>query len=155
MQEDFIPFKSIGLCFSGGGYRATFFSLGVVSYFEKIQYKNASLAKNIEAFSTVSGGTLLGVAYTKAVQNSNFDFKSFFQKFHSSFEPENDQLLQTAIAKLNDDEIWNANPHKKRSLINAFALTYADMDIFQGEFSHFEKFFFWTSISFSKHRNVW
>ncbi|QHI35174.1 hypothetical protein IMCC3317_05200 [Kordia antarctica] len=138
MHEDFIPFKSIGLCFSGGGYRATFFSLGVVSYFEKIQYQNASLAKNVEAFSTVSGGTLLGVAYTKAVQDPSFDFKSFFQKFYTSFEPENDKLLKTAIGKLGNDEVWKANPHKKRSLINAFALTYADMDIFKGEFSHFE-----------------
>jgi len=138
MTEDFIPFKSIGLCFSGGGYRATFFSLGVVSYFEKIHYQNAPLAKNIEAFSTVSGGTLFGVAYTKAVQDPNFDFKTFFQTFYNSFEPQNDKLLKTAIGKLNDDNVWKANPHKKRSLINAFALTYADMDIYKGSFDIFK-----------------
>ncbi len=137
MTEDFIPFKSIGLCFSGGGYRATFFSLGVVSYFEKIHYQNAPLAKNIEAFSTVSGGTLFGVAYTKAVQESNYDFKTFFQTFYDSFEPQNDKLLKTAIAKLSDDNVWKANPHKKRSLINAFALTYAEMDIYKDSFEMF------------------
>lgn len=138
MQEDFIPFRSIGLCFSGGGYRATFFSLGVVSYLEKIQYKNKSLLNNVEAISTVSGGTLFGVAYSKAAQHDDFDFKSFFKEFYNSFEPTKDKLLETAIAKLNDDNVWKANPHKKRSLINAFALTYAGMDIYKGDFSTFE-----------------
>ncbi|WP_430408406.1 patatin-like phospholipase family protein [Kordia sp.] len=139
MQEDFIPFRSIGLCFSGGGYRATFFSLGVVSYLEKIQYQNKSLLKNVEAISTVSGGTLFGVAYSKAAQKDDFDFKKFFQQFYNSFEPTKDKLLETAIGKLNDDNVWKVNPHKKRSLINAFALTYADMEIYKGDFSHFEK----------------
>ena len=32
MQDKFTPFRNIGLCFSGGGYRATFFSLGAASY---------------------------------------------------------------------------------------------------------------------------
>ncbi|WP_298516297.1 patatin-like phospholipase family protein [uncultured Kordia sp.] len=137
MSKDFIPFKSIGLCFSGGGYRATFFSLGVVSYLEKIQYQNHSLVDNVEAVSTVSGGTLFGVAYSKAVQDPNFDFKTFFQKFYTNFEPGKDKLLETAIAKLSDDQVWRDNPHKKRSLINAFALTYAEMDIYKDDFKIF------------------
>ncbi|WP_046758894.1 patatin-like phospholipase family protein [Kordia jejudonensis] len=139
MQEEFIPFRSIGLCFSGGGYRATFFSLGVVSYLEKIHYQNKPLLQNVEAISTVSGGTLFGVAYTKAAQEEGFEFKNFFQNMYNSFEPTKDKLLETAIAKLNDDAVWKANPHKKRSLINAFALTYADMDIYKGDFSLYEK----------------
>ncbi|MBC8754987.1 patatin-like phospholipase family protein [Kordia sp. YSTF-M3] len=139
MQEDFIPFESIGLCFSGGGYRATFFSLGVVSYLEKIQYKNAALVKKVEAISTVSGGTLFGVAYSKAAIKNDYEFKKFFSDFYKAFEAENDKLLQTAIAKLSNDEVWKKNPHKKRSLINAFALTYADMDIYKGDFKTFEK----------------
>ncbi|AXG71263.1 patatin-like phospholipase [Kordia sp. SMS9] len=139
MSKDFIPFKSIGLCFSGGGYRATFFSLGVVSYLHKIQYQGSALINNVEAVSTVSGGTLFGVAYSKAVQDPNFDFETFFQKFYANFDPEKDKLLQTAIAKLSNDQVWKDHPHKKRSLINAFALTYADMDIYQGDFGLFAK----------------
>lgn len=138
MQEDFIPLKSIGLCFSGGGYRATFFSLGVVSYLSKIQFKNKALIHNVEAISTVSGGTLFGVAYAKAAQEPDFNFETFFKKFYNLFEPSKDQLLATAIAKLNDDTIWK-NSHKKRTLINAFALTYADMDIYKGNFELFEE----------------
>ncbi|MEM6722016.1 MAG: patatin-like phospholipase family protein [Bacteroidota bacterium] len=139
MIKNLIPFKSIGLCFSGGGYRATFFSLGVVSYLHKIQYQNRPLADNVEAISTVSGGTLFGVAYAKATQDANFDFETFFKQFYTKFEPEKDNLLESAIQKLSDDRVWKDNPHKKRSLINAFALTYAEMEIYKGKFGLFDK----------------
>ncbi|SNR35210.1 patatin-like phospholipase family protein [Lutibacter flavus] len=139
MEDDFKPFKSIGLCFSGGGYRATFFALGVVSYLNKINYKESSLLENVEAISTVSGGTLLGVAYSKAAQEPDFNFESFFKEFYNLFESSNDKLLETAISKLEDDAVWEKHPYKKRSLINAFALTYAEMDIFKGDFKPFEK----------------
>ena len=135
--KDFIPFDSIGLCFSGGGYRATFFALGVVSYYDKIQYQGKPLLDHVEAISTVSGGTLFGVAYSKASQQKDFDFQTFFNEFYNNFTPENDKLLETAIAKLGDDQVWKDNPHKKRSLINAFALTYADMDVYKGSFDMF------------------
>jgi len=138
MEEDFKPFESIGLCFSGGGYRSTFFALGVVSYLNKIKFKESSLLENVEAISTVSGGTLLGVAYSKAVKEPNFKFELFFKKFYSLFEPSNDKLLETAINKLNDDAVWKEHSHKKRSLVNAFALTYAEMGIFNGDFKSFE-----------------
>ena len=64
-------------------------------------------------------------------------YEPFFKKMYEKFEPANDKLLETAIAKLGDDEVWKKNPHKKRSLINAFALTYADMDIYKGSFTMF------------------
>ncbi len=139
MKNDFKPFESIGLCFSGGGYRATFFGLGVISYLNKINYQESTLLNNVEAISTVSGGTLLGVAYAKATQEPDFNFQEFYTTFYNLFEPENDQLLATAIKKFEDDEVWKQHPHKKRSLINAFALTYADMDIYKGSFELFEK----------------
>ncbi|WP_308992783.1 patatin-like phospholipase family protein [Mariniflexile litorale] len=139
MGDNFIPFKSIGLCFSGGGYRATFFALGVVSYLDKIKYQNGTLLENVEAISTVSGGTLLGIAYAKAAQEPDFNFKAFFKTFYNRFEPVNDTLLETAIQKLEDDTVWESHPNKKRSLINAFALTYADMDLFKGNFEPFKK----------------
>jgi predicted acylesterase/phospholipase RssA len=132
------PFQNIGLCFSGGGYRATFFALGVISYLDQVSYKNKSLLKSVKALSTVSGGTLTGVAYAKAVQESNYDFKTFFKQFYETFTPNNDVLLETAIGKLENDTVWKANPYKKRSLINAFALTYQDMPLFEGSFQHFK-----------------
>lgn len=138
MEEKFEPFENIGLCFSGGGYRATFFALGVASYLNKIQYKEKPLLNNVEAISSVSGGSLLGVAYAKAVQDPNFKFDSFYKTFYASFTPEADKLLENAVSKLEDNSIWVKNPHKKRSLINAFALTYSDMDLFKGDFEMFE-----------------
>ncbi|MCW5519425.1 patatin-like phospholipase family protein [Aureitalea sp. L0-47] len=136
---NFKPFESIGLCFSGGGYRATFFALGVISYLNKVKYKDSNLLKKTEAMSTVSGGTLLGVAYAKAAQDPDLDFGDFFREVYNTFKPENDKLLETAIKKLEDDAVWKDNPHKKRSLINAFALTYAEMDLYSGAFELFRE----------------
>ena len=139
MANNFKPFESIGLCFSGGGYRATFFALGVLSYLDNVTFKNKSLLKSVKAISTVSGGTLTGVGYAKAVQERGYDFKAFFKTFYNTFTPENDTLLETAISKLEDNSVWKANPYKKRSLINAFALAYAEMPVFEGSFEHFKE----------------
>lgn len=138
-NQIFKPFENIGLCFSGGGYRATFFALGILSYLDHVTYKDKSLLKSVKALSTVSGGTLTGVAYAKAVQSSGYNFKPFFKTFYDTFTPENDVLLETAIAKLEDDTVWKTNPYKKRSLINAFALTYAEMPVFKGSFENFKE----------------
>jgi hypothetical protein len=139
MKENFKPFENIGLCFSGGGYRASFFALGILSYLDHISYKGKSLLNSVKAISTVSGGTLTGVGYARALQSEDYNFKSFYKTFYTEFTPENDILLATAISKLEDDTIWKANPYKKRSLINAFALTYAEMHVFEGSFENFKK----------------
>lgn len=139
MSGNFDPFDKIGLCFSGGGYSATFFALGVLSYLDNVKYKDKSILKSVKALSTVSGGTLTGVGYAKAVQSPDYDFKAFFKSFYHTFTPKNDKLLETAIAKLEDDKVWESNTYKKRSLINAFALTYAEMPLFKGSFEQFEK----------------
>ncbi|PCJ94779.1 MAG: hypothetical protein COA50_10320 [Flavobacteriaceae bacterium] len=138
MPEKFSPFKNIGLCFSGGGYRATFYSLGIVSYLNHVQFKGKPLLENVTALSSVSGGTLLAVAYAKAAQDLKHDFNTFYMEFYNTFDPKNDKLLETAIEKLEDDEVWKTNSYKTRSLINAFALTYMEMPVFKGAFSIFE-----------------
>ena len=138
-SNDFKPFEGIGLCFSGGGYRATFFALGVVSYLNKIAYQSKPLLNYVRAISSVSGGTILATGYAKFAQQSNPDFKPFFKHFYDTFRPENDKLLETAVDKLKDDSVWKKHPYKKRSLINAFALTYAEMDLFEGDFTIFKE----------------
>ncbi len=40
--------KSIGLCFSGGGYRAAAFSLGVLSYLNKLKYNENLIITNLK-----------------------------------------------------------------------------------------------------------
>jgi hypothetical protein len=138
MSKKFEPFENIGLCFSGGGYRATFYSLGIISYLNHIQFKGKPLLEFVEALSSVSGGTLLAVAYAKSAQEKNHSFNKFYKNFYKTFNPKNDKLLETAIKKLENNEVWKTNAYKTRSLINAFALTYSEMEIFKGDFSIFE-----------------
>ncbi|MDC8004342.1 patatin-like phospholipase family protein [Aureisphaera galaxeae] len=133
-----VPFDGIGLCFSGGGYRATFFALGVISYLHRIQYKNQSLLSKARAVSSVSGGTLLAVAYSKAAQSPDFDFAKFYSGFYNQFTPENDTLLKDAVDKLENPNVWKQHSYKKQSIINAFALTYAEMDVFKGGFGVYD-----------------
>jgi hypothetical protein len=135
MPENFTPFKNIGLCFSGGGYRATFFSLGAAAYLDKAIYKDEPLLKNVIALSTVSGGTLFGVAFAKAVTTPNFKFDDFYAEMYNTFNPAKDILLQSALAKLLNKKVWDSNTHKRQSLINAFALNYSEMPLFSGLFS--------------------
>lgn len=50
--------KSIGLCLSGGGFRASFYHIGILA-----QMAEKGLLRQVEVISTVSGGSILGVAY--------------------------------------------------------------------------------------------
>lgn len=50
--------KSIGLAFSGGGYRASGFHLGVLDMLSRLQ-----LLDRVKGLSTVSGGTITGAYY--------------------------------------------------------------------------------------------
>ncbi len=50
--------KGIGLCLSGGGFRASFYHIGILA-----QMAEKGLLRKVEVISTVSGGSILGVAY--------------------------------------------------------------------------------------------
>jgi predicted acylesterase/phospholipase RssA len=66
----------IALCFSGGGYRAAAFHLGVLAYLDRIQ-----LLPHVEILSTVSGGTLAGLTYAYALKKKK-SFEEFYKTFH-------------------------------------------------------------------------
>jgi len=123
-------FGSIALTFSGGGYRASTFALGILSYFNHVQFKNKPLLENVKGLSTVSGGTLTGATYAcNAAEDKYFD--AFYEYFYQILDE--DKLLGIALEKLDSEVLWE-NSHKKRSLINAFALAYAELltdDTFQ------------------------
>ena len=53
----------IALTFSGGGYRAAAFHLGVLSYLHSVKLDNGTLLDHIHAMSTISGGTITGLRY--------------------------------------------------------------------------------------------
>lgn len=115
-----VPFESIGLCFSGGGYRASAFSLGVLSYLNQINYSGSSLLEKVVAISTVSGGTITG-GYYASCEAKGIPFSTFFADFYAFLNE--DKLLDTAFCYMEDDDFWN-NTSKKKSLINAFSLAY-------------------------------
>lgn len=115
-------FENIALAFSGGGFRAAAFSLGVLSYLNHFRWKEKSLLERVKGLSTVSGGTITGAAYAVAdAQSQPFDL--FFDKMHSFLE--GDEVLDAALSKMEDDSIWQGTD-KKHSLINAFALAYKE-----------------------------
>ncbi len=130
----FIPFQTIGLCFSGGGYRASAFALGVLSYLQRVTLNEKPLLENVDALSTVSGGTLTGVVYAVSQANGT-PFDQFFKSFYQFMK--DDKLTETAVNILKDDERWKVI-HKKRSLINSFALAYEEL-LVQGTFDFFEQ----------------
>lgn len=116
-------FQNIALTFSGGGYRAATFGLGVLSYFNQVKYDKKTLLEKVSALSTVSGGTICGATYSyyQAIGKS---FKEFYTDFYSTMNE--DQLLEIALQNFSDNKLWK-NTHKKRTLINAFALAYSEL----------------------------
>jgi predicted acylesterase/phospholipase RssA len=84
--------SGIALCFSGGGYRAAAFHLGVLAYLNRIQ-----LLPRVEILSTVSGGTLAGLAYAHSLKKKK-SFEDFYQGFREFLA--NVNLVQLSFAKL-------------------------------------------------------
>lgn len=72
----------IGIALSGGGYRATTYSLGVFSYLNHLQLDGKSLLQHVEALSTVSGGSITGITYAQSVKEGEL-FKEYFKRMHT------------------------------------------------------------------------
>jgi predicted acylesterase/phospholipase RssA len=83
---------NIGLCMSGGGYRAAAFHLGTLDYIDKL-----ALSKNLSAISTVSGGTFTGTKYViSLVEKQPFD--KFFSEYYFALKSTN--LLAEGLEEL-------------------------------------------------------
>ena len=137
MENEKLPlhlFENIALCFSGGGFRAAGYSLGILSYYNHVKLKGETLLSHVKGLSTVSGGTITGVSYANSlVAGETFDkFKDRLYQFLDKTD-----LLEVALLKLSDDVVWE-NSHKKRSLINAFAFSYKEL-VGEAEFGLFKK----------------
>jgi len=116
-------FENIALSFSGGGYRASAFGLGVLSYFKQVEFKGKPLLEHIKGLSSVSGGTLTGATYAYYMADGR-PFETFYNDLYRIHDE--DRLLSVALKKLDSEELWKAS-HKRRSLANAFALAYDDL----------------------------
>jgi Patatin-like phospholipase len=120
------PLDKIALSFSGGGFRATSFCLGNLSY---LNYRMVSddkgnqetLLSRVEFISSASGGSFsnLGYAYFLYSDKPFEDCYEALKKFMTGTD-----LLDTVLENLNDPKVWKKYPHKGRNLINAFAIAY-------------------------------
>jgi hypothetical protein len=134
-------FQNIALTISGGGFRASSFGLGILSYLNHTRFQGKPLLENVRGLSTVSGGTLTGATYACYMAKGS-SFLDFYNDFYRALVE--DKILDTAINKFSDKKIWKIS-HKNRSLINAFALTYEELltnstfaELRNGNISHLE-----------------
>lgn len=118
------PFSDIALTFSGGGFRAAAFSLGTLSYLNRIHWKgDETLLQQVKVVSTVSGGTIAGIAYSESLYQKQH-FNTFYKKLYTFLQ--HDTVLNKALEILEKDEVWEKS-HKRRTLINAFSIAYHDL----------------------------
>lgn len=122
-QKKLNLFENIALTFSGGGYRASTFSLGILSYFNDLEFKKGKLLDKVKGLSTVSGGTLTGATFSSDMANGK-TFSEFYTNFYAVLKE--DKLLGIALNKLETNKVWR-NSTKRRTLINAFALSYKEL----------------------------
>jgi len=121
------PFTNIAVSLSGGGYRATTFHLGALSYLNHQQFNGKSILEEVKIISTISGGTFTGAMYALRLAQG----KTFDDCFHDLYgHLSKDELVDLALHKLSKPRSW-ANPHKSKDLINAFSEVYNE-EFFEG-----------------------
>lgn len=114
------PLGKIAMSLSGGGYRATVFHLGSMSYLNSLKFKDKPLLQNVEMISTVSGGTITGVVYALGVAQGK-SFETIYEDLREQLAKVD--LLKDGFKMLGGERKWS-NDLKSRNLINAFALQY-------------------------------
>ena len=127
------PFRKIAMALSGGGFRASSFSIGAMSYLNRLKYRDAqgnerSLLDNVEFISSASGGSFPGILYS-AYTRKGLPFETAYKDILEFMRGET--LLEEVLAILGDDKEWEGG-EKSRNLINAFARIY-DRKLFKGE----------------------
>ena len=113
------PFQNIALSLSGGGFRATAFHLGTLTYLSSQKWLNVSLLERTRILSTVSAGTFVGIKYAASLKRGE-TLKDCYKSLHAFLSK--DDLVDEALTYLADDDNWNKEKH--RTLINAFAAMY-------------------------------
>ena len=117
--------KNIALAFSGGGFRAAAFSLGSLSYLNRLRYQGSNLLHNVKFISSTSGGSITNLLYSAGVYEGE-DFESFYQNESANITGQD--LIGAAMNNLNNvHTAWKGRPDKNVNLINAFSLEYDKM----------------------------
>ncbi|SDF63445.1 Patatin-like phospholipase [Mucilaginibacter pineti] len=129
------PFENIALAFSGGGFRAASFSLGVLSFLNTVTFDDETdelagqvLLQQVSYMSSASGGTIATTLYALYSARGN-SFGTFYSKLLTQLTGDN--LLKDSLKNLAGKKCWDKTSHKSRNIINAFALAY-NADLFEG-----------------------
>lgn len=118
---------NIALTFSGGGYRASSFSLGVLTYLDSVKIGDKSLLEHVVVLSTISGGTITGLKYAQGIKRG----ESMKEIYRSLYCFMNDiDLFYHCLGGLKNDS--SKKNKKNKSLITAIANVY-DEHLFKGE----------------------
>lgn len=129
------PLQKIALTCSGGGYRATTFHLGAMSYLQRLTFNGKPLLENVKLISTVSGGTITGAVYAVEKQKG----KTFVEIYHLLLgKLKSLDLVKIGISQLNPGTVWH-NPDKTKNLINAFAEQYDEHFTARATFAIFDE----------------
>jgi hypothetical protein len=117
------PFAHIALAFSGGGFRAASYGLGVLSFLNEVPFGKSDemLLQKVTYISSASGGTIPASIYAlHSVQGKTFDqfYKHLFENLEGTC------LMEEALQMLNNTKAWEDRPEKTRNIINSFAMAY-------------------------------
>lgn len=113
----------IGLTFSGGGYRAATFHLGVLSYLDSVKVEEHTLLEGVTALSTISGGTITGLRYMLGLSRG--------ESVHEIFRDLYDFLLNTDLVTLALDNLSVYGKEQQASLIRTMSGIY-NRELFKG-----------------------
>lgn len=107
----------IGISISGGGYRATSFGLGTLSYLNHLKDDNdINLLKSVIALSTVSGGSITGITYAQW-SKAGLKFEDYFNWLYSQITEFD--LIKHSISNYVENK-------EKNSLIEGFSSSYGN-----------------------------
>lgn len=113
------PFANLAISLSGGGFRATAFHLGLLSYLSTKSWQEITLLERTRILSTISAGSFTGIKYITTIKKGGTIkecYKSLYI-FMSRYD-----LVSESLRFLSDDANWKYG--LQRSLINSFAFTY-------------------------------
>lgn len=108
--------ESIGVCLSGGGFRAAAFHLGTLAYLHRV-----GLLPNVKLISTVSGGTFTGAKYAVSLVNHQ-PFDAFFRDYYTELS---EPRIFTEALRLLSSETPLPVPSKRKKLITCAAQSYS------------------------------
>ncbi|MBU8898213.1 patatin-like phospholipase family protein [Corallococcus sp. M34] len=114
------PLGPLALSLSGGGYRAATYHLGTLRFLHRV-----GLLGDVVGLSTVSGGTLTGLAWVSS-QLDGKSFPEFSEKYGAYLKRTN--VIGEALAQLTLQR--EATSHDWASLIRSAATVYARDDLF-------------------------